>query len=177
MTTSPKRLRGAAAVAAFAACAACAAFAASAHAQGSAALTLDEARRIVAPFYDALNRPATKNVDELFASVTTSDWQSCGGNDVCVPRQVVVGAVKRRGADVPDLAWAIVDVRVAGADTIVVRGEATGTPAREFFGVAPTGKAFRVMSVDVHTVRDGRIARSYHVEDWAGAMRQVRARP
>jgi hypothetical protein len=26
---------------------------------------------------------------------------------------------------------------------------------------------------DVHTVEDGKIKRTYHVEDWAGAMRQL----
>ena len=77
----------------------------------------------------------------------------------------------------PDLAWDIKDVQVASNDTVIVRGEATGTPAREFFGVAPTGKSFRVMSIDVHTIRDGKMARSYHVEDWAGAVRQLSAKP
>jgi hypothetical protein len=31
------------------------------------------------------------------------------------------------------------------------------------------------MSIDVHTIRDGRIVRSYHVEDWMGAVRQLAA--
>jgi hypothetical protein len=30
------------------------------------------------------------------------------------------------------------------------------------------------MSIDVHTVEGGRIVRTYHVEDWAGAIRQLR---
>jgi len=137
----------------------------------------DEARRIVAPFYDALNQPATKNVDELLGRATTADWQSCGGNAACAPREVVIGAFKRRGADVPDLHWEIKDLRMAGPDTVIVRGEASGTPVREFFGLAPTGKSFRVMSIDVHTLRDSRMQRSYHVEDWAGALRQLAAKP
>jgi hypothetical protein len=29
------------------------------------------------------------------------------------------------------------------------------------------------MSIDVHTIEDGKIKRSYHLEDWAGAMRQL----
>ena len=29
------------------------------------------------------------------------------------------------------------------------------------------------MSIDIHTLKDGRIVRSYHVEDWARAMRQI----
>ena len=29
------------------------------------------------------------------------------------------------------------------------------------------------MSIDIHTIDGGKIVRSYHIEDWAGAMRQV----
>jgi hypothetical protein len=32
---------------------------------------------------------------------------------------------------------------------------------------------FKIMAIDVHTVEDGKIKRTYHVEDWAGAMRQL----
>ena len=43
-------------------------------------------------------------------------------------------------------------------------------------GVPHGGKSFRVMSIDVHTIRDGKIVRSYHVEDWMGATRQLAAK-
>ena len=56
-----------------------------------------------------------------------------------------------------------------------MRNQGFGTPARPFMGVAPTGHSFDIMLIDIHTVRDGRIVRSYHVEDWAGAVRQLRA--
>jgi hypothetical protein len=29
------------------------------------------------------------------------------------------------------------------------------------------------MSIDIHTIEAGKIVRSYHIEDWAGAMRQL----
>jgi len=32
------------------------------------------------------------------------------------------------------------------------------------------------MSIDVHTIEAGKIARSYHVEDWMGAARQLSAK-
>lgn len=46
----------------------------------------------------------------------------------------------------------------------------------EFLGVAQSGHAFRVMTIDVHEVQDGRVPRTYHVEDWARAARRLRAR-
>jgi hypothetical protein len=54
-----------------------------------------------------------------------------------------------------------------------VRGEASGTPAAPLYDVQPTGKGFKIMSIDIHTIDGEKIVRSYHIEDWAGAMRQV----
>src|ERR1700730_680975 len=53
---------------------------------GAQALTVEEARAIVSPFYEALNRPAEKDAAKLLEHATSSDWMSCGGNDACVPR-------------------------------------------------------------------------------------------
>jgi len=32
------------------------------------------------------------------------------------------------------------------------------------------------MSVDIHTVESGAMVRTHHVEDWAGALRQLAGR-
>ena len=39
-------------------------------------------------------------------------------------------------------------VLVAGK-RVVVRGEVSGTPAGDLFGVAHTGKSFRIMAIDI----------------------------
>jgi predicted ester cyclase len=75
---------------------------------------------------------------------------------------------------IPDL-QEIKEVLVAG-DRAIVRGEASGTPSGEFMGVSHAGKAFKVMSIDVHTIAGGKMVRSYHVEDWIGATRQLGAK-
>jgi hypothetical protein len=31
------------------------------------------------------------------------------------------------------------------------------------------------MSIDVHTLEGGKMVRSYHIEDWIGAIRQITA--
>jgi hypothetical protein len=43
-------------------------------------------------------------------------------------------------------------------------------------GAPPRGKSFRLMSIDVHTLEGGKMVRSYHVEDWIGAVRQLTAK-
>jgi predicted ester cyclase len=55
------------------------------------------------------------------------------------------------------------------------RRRATGTPTGPLFGVDGKGKSFEIMSIDIHTIEGGKIARTYHVEDWAGALRQLKA--
>ena len=42
----------------------------------------------------------------------------------------------------------IKEILVAG-DRVVVRGEVTGTPAGDLFGVPHTGKSFRIMAIDM----------------------------
>nr|WP_269808451.1 ester cyclase [Sinorhizobium mexicanum] len=121
-----------------------------------------------------MNQPAKKDVAALLARATTDDWITCRGEGSCLNREQLVPAFKARGETIPDLQWEIRDVAVAG-DKVIVRGQASGTPVKDFFGVSPTGKSFTIMSIDIQTIRDGKIAHSYHVEDWAGAVRQLKA--
>src|ERR1700751_4342530 len=139
---------------------------------GAQTLTVEKARAIVTPFYEALNRPAEKDVVKLLEQATSPDWMSCGGNDACVPREKFIGGFKSRGEALPDIKWEIKEVLVAG-DRVIVRGEASGTPSGVFRGIPASGKSFKIMSIDIHTIGDGKIKRTYHVEDWAGAMRQL----
>jgi predicted ester cyclase len=135
-------------------------------------MTTAQAKTLIAPFYDALNKPVTKDVAGLIGRVTSEGWVSCGGNDACGPRDVVARGIAGLGALVPDLKWEIKDVLVSG-NQITVRGEASGTPTGPFLGLTPTGRSFKTMSIDVHVVEKGKIVRTYHVEDWAGATNQL----
>jgi predicted ester cyclase len=67
------------------------------------------------------------------------------------------------------------EVLVAG-NRVVVRGEVSGTPAGDLFGVDHTGKSFRIMAIDIQTVQDGKISRTYHLENWISAAGQLRAK-
>ncbi|KAA0075891.1 ester cyclase [Tardiphaga sp. P9-11] len=145
------------------------AFGASAHAQS---LTPQQARAIVAPLYDALNEPLKKDVSALLASAANADYRSCSTNQDCLGREELAGQFKVFGTIIPDLHWTIKDIWTSG-NRIVVRGEASGTPVQPLFGVRPTGKSFRTISIDMFTVRNGKLASAYHVENWAAAMQQI----
>jgi predicted ester cyclase len=137
-----------------------------------AELNAETARASVAPFYKALNAEFAEESAELIRQSTTPGWVSCRGNDACNSRDEVIAAIAARLKSVPNLKWQIRDVLVSGSQ-VIVRGEATGTPAGDFMGKAHSGKSFKVMSIDVHTLEDGKMVRSYHIEDWLGAVRQL----
>ena len=137
-------------------------------------LTVERARRIVAPLYEALNQPQKKDVHALLAQACHADYKSYSTNEEWLSRDALAEVFKQIGASVPDLAWSVTDIMVSG-DRVIVRGEATGTPVGELFGARPTGRSFRTMAIDVLTVRDDKLASAYHVENWVGAIQQIGA--
>lgn len=140
-----------------------------AHAQN---LTAEQGRAAVAPFYDALNAALGKDAAALVMQATTADWVSCSGQDDCKPLEKVVPMIAGFGKAIPDLKWEIKELLTSG-NRVIVRGEASGTPAGAFMGVPHGGKSFRIMSIDIHTVENGKLTLAYHVEDWMSAVRQL----
>lgn len=140
-------------------------------------LTEANARKIIAPFYANFTMPVKGDAKSLLEQATTLDWQSCSGTGAneCRGRDVSAKVFAGFGQAIPDMKHEVKEVLVAG-DKIVVRGDLTGTPAGEFFGAPHSGKGFKIMALDIHTIKGGKIAHTYHVEDWASALNQLRAK-
>ncbi|MBN3561075.1 ester cyclase [Aliamphritea spongicola] len=136
------------------------------------ALSVEEGSAIVKPFYDFLSNPTDAQQADKARQSFHSDWQSYYDNAGSKSLDQTIETLSGIGQLIPDLNWEIKDIKVAG-DTVIVRGEATGTPAGDFFGVPHSGNSFKIMSIDMHTVEDGKVKTSYHIEDWATAMRQL----
>jgi len=132
----------------------------------------ETARASLTPFYRALNATYVNEAPELIKQSTAPDWVTCRGNDLCNTREEVIAGIGPRLKAIPDLKWEIKEVLVSG-NRAIVRGEATGTPAGNLMGTATNGKSFKLMSIDIHTIEGGKIVRTYHVEDWQGAFRQL----
>jgi predicted ester cyclase len=141
--------------------------------ENATSLTVEQARAIVAPLYEALNEPAKKDVPALLANATNPDYQSCSTNSDCLSRDQLAEVFTTLGKIIPDLHWTIKDIWTSG-NRIVVRGEATGTPTGELYGVKPTGKSFKTISIDMFTVKDDKLATAYHVENWMAATEQIK---
>jgi predicted ester cyclase len=140
---------------------------------GPQPLTKEQARAIVAPLYEALNEPARKDVKALLAEATNPDYRSCSTLTDCLNRDALTEVFEMMGSIIPDLKWRIEDLWVSG-DRIVVLCEASGTPTQAFWGVEPTGRSFKTISLDLFTVKNGKLSAAYHVENWVGALAQIK---
>ena len=51
----------------------------------------------------------------------------------------------------------------------MVLGKASGTPTENFFSFEPTGRSFTTISLDIFTVKNGKLSSAYHVENWVAS--------
>ncbi len=124
-------------------------------------------------FYDLLSNPGDAAQVEAFQAATTESWESIGNySGENKSREAFLGQVGGFAQLMPDLDWAIQDMHEDG-DTVIVRSRATGTPVAPFFGVDGQGRSFDIMTIDIHQLEDGKIVRTYHVEDWATGLQQL----
>ena len=140
-------------------------------------LTEAQARQIIAPWYSLFNVATRGDVKSVQEQVLTADYESCAGYllSECWGRDTSIKVVGGLGKSIPDMAFDIKEVLVSG-DRVIVRGEVTGTPAGDLFGVPHGGKSFRMMAIDIQTITDGKISKTYHMENWLSALGQLRAK-
>jgi ketosteroid isomerase-like protein len=148
-------------------------------ASGATAQTMTEAqaRAAIAPWYSLFNVASRGDVKTIQEQVLTPDYESCAGYlpGECWGRDTSIKVVGNFANTIPDMKFDIKEVLVAG-DRVVVRGEVTGTPAGDLFGVPHSGKSFRMMAIDIQTIKDGKISRTFLMENWLSALGQLRAR-
>jgi len=107
-------------------------------------LTEAQARAAIAPWYALFNQPVQGDMKMLQEQVLTPDYESCSGYlpGECWGRDNSIRVVGGFAKSIPDMKFDIKEVLVAG-DRVIVRGEVTGTPAGDLFGVPHSGKSFR----------------------------------
>ena len=130
----------------------------------------------VQTFYDFLSNPGSKSHAKTFRSNVSKDWQSFGNySGKNKTAGAFIGQLGFFAKLIPDLKWKVEEMIQAG-DRVIVRGRASGTPKEPLFGVDGKGEGFTFMSIDIHTIKDGKIAKTYHVEDWVGALAQLKGK-
>ena len=133
-------------------------------------------KAVVQSFYDFLSNPGSSSHAQAFRANVADDWQSIGNySGKNKTAGAFIGQLGHFAKLIPDMNWQVEEMIQAG-NRVIVRGRATGTPKGPLFGVDGNGKSFMIMSIDIHTMENGKIARSYHVEDWAGALGQLKGK-
>jgi ketosteroid isomerase-like protein len=140
-------------------------------------LSEGQARTIIAPWYSLFNVASRGDVKAIQEQVLAADYESCSGYlpSECWGRDTSIKVVGNFANSIPDMKFEIKEMLVAG-DRVIVRGEVSGTPAGDLFGVPHTGKSFKIMAIDIQTIKDGKIAKTFHMENWLSALGQLRAK-
>ena len=130
-------------------------------------------KETVAVFYELLSNPGSAELAAEFQDVTLESWESIGDyTGENKTRDAFLGQMGGFAQLMPDLDWDVQAMHQDG-NFITVRSRATGTPVAPFFGVDGEGRSFDILTIDIHELEDGKIARTFHVEDWATALQQL----
>jgi len=131
--------------------------------------SLDVCTRAVAAFnandpaaFEALFTPDIKRHD---LQGVIDDWEG---------RENVTGFLNLLRTALPDLHIEIEDA-FGHEDRVAMHLTFSGTHEGELLGAAPTGKRIVFKGVNLYRLEDGKIAETWQMTDWAGAMRQIGA--
>ena len=154
------------------------------HTEGPAAQSAARARQpradaeaVVRNFYEAMSTGALHLADE----VLRPDWED-------IPLMPGVGTGPQGYKDTigflrsafPDLTMTVEDLVVDGdaeRGKVAVRSTARGTHRGAILGVEATGRQVGFAAFDVHHLREGRIERSWHLEDYTALLQQLGTEP
>ncbi len=114
-----------------------------------------------------------QELTEAQARAVIAPWYGLFGE--CWGREQSMKVVGNFARSIPDMKFDIKEVLVSG-NRVIVRGEVSGTPSGELFGVPHGGRSFRIMAIDIQTIRDGKMVQTYHLENWLSALGQLRAK-
>lgn len=93
-------------------------------------------------------------------------------NSVPGSRDDVVAVLTGDADAVPDFHWELQEIAFDG-DRIGARLINTGTPVKEWLGVAPTGVSFEIVEYAIYQVRDGRFSTMSALHDAEVLRRQL----
>ena len=134
-------------------------------------MTSDQDVDVVRRVYAAVNDNNVASLAELFApdmvrhDLTAMIADSEGGEAVADFLQMLRQAM-------PDLHMELEDVFGDGG-RVAARVTITGTHARTFLGVEPTGMKVSFPAITLYRIDNGRVAEAWSLVDWAGAMGQI----
>lgn len=122
---------------------------------------------------ETLYRAFSENRPDLVDTVLTPDWDDIPLAPGQAPGPEGIKAIIGMfSAAFPDVQITIHDM-LQEPGKAAVRAEISGTHQGAIFGIAPTGKHVRFGLHEFHTLADGRIRTTWHMEDWLGVFQQL----
>lgn len=135
---------------------------------------MDKNREALTAFYKkALTVNTETTPTAVLSEVLDNDFISYGSVE-SKGKSALIGQVEFFWKLIPDLKWEPQDIANDG-NKYVVRSLVRGTPNGDFMGLPTDGtKSFQIMTIDFHTVIDGKLTSVHHLEDWATAVKQLK---
>ena len=132
---------------------------------------------LIATMYEAFSGKA-----ELLDDVITDDWDDIplapGQEPGRAGARSLIEGLSKVFTDFRFVVEQIIDARGDDGNGMVgVRAKWHGVHTGELFGIAPAGREAEVRTHDFHEIVDGRIVRTYHMEDWVSWFQQVGSWP
>ena len=136
-------------------------------------MSTEENKNLVRRYQEAYNTGKLDELDGILAPNLISHNHLPG-----VPTGLAGAKMVHQGllTSFPDSKTTIEDL-VAEGDRVVMRGTATGTHKGPFGGAPPTGKSFKVTTMSVFRIANGRIVEHWGVVDGTGVMQQLGLMP
>lgn len=137
-------------------------------------IIMEDLKELVKSFYTkCLTVNSETNVAEFMGNLLADNFQSENAKEI-KNKQQLIGQIQYFWKLMPDMKWEPQDITREG-NCVVVRSMFSASPKGEFMGMQLDGtKKFRTMAIDMHTVENGKIAKVYHVEEWATAIAQLK---
>lgn len=131
-------------------------------------------KAIVRPFYaQCLSVNPTTDVAAAMGLLLADDFASINAAESKSKAQLI-GQVQYFWKLIPDLKWEPQEMLQDG-NKVVVRSVASGSPKGDFMGMTLDGsRAFRIMTIDIHTVEGDKIKQVHHLEEWPTAIKQLK---
>ena len=122
---------------------------------------------------ETLYRAFSEQNPDLVDAVLAPDWDDIPLAPGQEPGPAGIKPIIRMlGSAFPDVHITIHDM-VQEPGKIGVRAEISGTHLGALFGIAPTGKQVRFRLNEFHTLSNGLVTATWHMEDWFGLFQQL----
>lgn len=128
-------------------------------------MSKNDLRQFFMKYIEVLNAHEMDRMDEFVHERVMQNMQP-------VTREYVIKELYGHVEAVPDFKWRVKDLVVEG-DTVAARLFNIGTPAKEWLGIAPSGRTVETLEFAFHKVRDGRFYEMNYAMDVMGLKRQL----